>query len=90
MCDSANSFWNRLLHLNQMLYALCLSYHSNTEAVLFANLSSGRATTTGRLLQPKMGNSNKGVLNPNFQSFTLELRKIRFFEMNFDLGFRFL
>jgi len=31
-----------------------LSYHSsNTEAVLFACLSSGWATTTGRLLGPK-------------------------------------
>jgi len=29
-----------LLRLNQMLYyALCLSYHSNTEAVLFACIS---------------------------------------------------
>jgi len=40
-----------LLRLNQILYyALCLSYHSNTKAVLFACLSSGRASTTGRLL----------------------------------------
>jgi len=31
-------------------YALCLSCHSKTEAVLFACLSSGWATTTGRLL----------------------------------------
>jgi len=30
--------------LNQILYALCLSYHSDTEAVLFAHLSSGWAT----------------------------------------------
>jgi len=31
--------------LNEMLYyALCLSYHSNTEAILFACLSSGWAT----------------------------------------------
>jgi len=29
------------LRLNQMLYALCVSYHSNTEAALFACLSSG-------------------------------------------------
>jgi len=37
-----------LFRLNQMLYyALCLSYYSNTEAVLFAKLSSGWATTTG-------------------------------------------
>jgi len=40
----------KLLRLNQMLYsALCLSYHSNTEAVLFTCLSSGWATTTSRL-----------------------------------------
>jgi len=39
-----------------MLYfALCLSYHSNTEAVLFACFSLGWTTTTGRLLGPKMG-----------------------------------
>jgi len=40
-------------------YALCLSYNPNTEAVLFAYLSSSRATTTGRLLGPKVGNSIK-------------------------------
>jgi len=34
-------------------YALCLSFHSNTEAVLFARLSSGWAITTGRLLAPR-------------------------------------
>jgi len=32
----------------------------------------------------------KGVLNPNFQTFRFELKKIRFFEINFDLGFRVL
>jgi len=48
-----------LLRLNQMLYVLCLFYHSNTEAVLFACLSSGWATTTGRLLVLKIGNSIK-------------------------------
>jgi len=49
-----------LLHLNQMLYyVLCMSYHSNTEAVLLACLSSGWATTTVRLLGPKVGNSIK-------------------------------
>jgi len=47
-----------LLCLNQMLYALCLSYHSNTD-VLFACLSSGWATKTGRMLGPKVGNSIK-------------------------------
>jgi len=46
------SFLVVLLRLNQMLYALCLSYHSNTEVVLFACLSSGWATTTSRLLGP--------------------------------------
>jgi len=49
-----------LLRLNQMLYyALYLSYNSNTEAVLFVCLSSGWATTTGKLLGPKVGNSFK-------------------------------
>jgi len=51
-----NSF---LLRLNQMLYALFLSYHSITEAVLFARPSSYWVTTTGRLLGSKMGNSIK-------------------------------
>jgi len=38
------------LPLNHMFYyALCLSYHSNTEAILFAFLSSGWATATGRM-----------------------------------------
>jgi len=45
---------------DQMLYyALCLSYHSNTEAVLFACHSSRWATTKGRLLGLKVGNSIK-------------------------------
>jgi len=50
-----------LLRLTQMLhYSLCLSYHSNTEAILFACLSSGcMATTTGRLLGPKVENNIK-------------------------------
>jgi len=49
-----------LLRLNKMFYyALYLSYHSNREAVLFVCLSSGWATTTGRLLGPKVGNSTK-------------------------------
>jgi len=38
-----------------LYYALCLSYHSNTEAVLFACLSSGLAMSS--LLGPKVGNS---------------------------------
>jgi len=42
-----------------LYYALHLSCHSNTEAVLFACLSLGWATTTGRLLGPKLGNSIK-------------------------------
>jgi len=46
-----------LLRLDQMLFAPCLLYHANTEAVLFASLLSGWATTTGRQLGPKMGNS---------------------------------
>jgi len=37
---------------------LCVCHkHSNTEAILFTCLSSGWATTTGRLLGPKMGNN---------------------------------
>jgi len=40
-------------------YALCLPYYSNTEAALFACLSSGWATTTSRLLGPKVKNSIK-------------------------------
>jgi len=32
----------------------------------------------------------KGVLNPNFQPFSFKLKKIRFFELNFDLGFSVL
>jgi len=47
-----------LFRLNQMLYySLCLSYHSYTEAVLFACFSSSWATTTGRLLGPKVETS---------------------------------
>jgi len=30
----------------------------------------------------------KRVLNPNFRPFSFELKKIRFFEINFGLGFR--
>jgi len=41
--------------LLQILYALYLFYHSNTEAVLFACHLSGWATTTGKLLGLKMG-----------------------------------
>jgi len=32
----------------------------------------------------------KGVLNPNFRPFSFKLKKLRFFEINFDLGFRVL
>jgi len=32
----------------------------------------------------------KGVLNPNFRPCSFELKKVRFFKMNFDLGFRVL
>jgi len=48
-----------LLRLNQMLYALCLTYHFKKEAVLLTCLLSGWATTTGRLLGPKVGNNIK-------------------------------
>jgi len=30
----------------------------------------------------------KGVLNPNFRSFSFELEKNKFFKINFDLGRR--
>jgi len=51
-----------LLRLNQMLpHVLCLSYHFNTEALLFACLSSGWVTTAGRMLGPKVGNSIKCI-----------------------------
>jgi len=30
----------------------------------------------------------KGVLNPNFRSFSFELNKKYIFKMNFDLGFK--
>jgi len=52
-CSSSSSF-----ELD-VAYALCLSFHSNTEAALFACHSSGRVTTTGRLLGSKVGNSIK-------------------------------
>jgi len=42
-----------------MLNVPCRPYQSNTEAVLFACLSSGWATTTDRQLGPKMRNSIK-------------------------------
>jgi len=32
----------------------------------------------------------KGILNPNFRPFSFELKKKRFFKMNFDLGFKVL
>jgi len=55
-----------LLRLNPMLYyALYLSYHSNTETVLFVCLSSGWATIKGRLLGPKVGNSIKCLSDMN-------------------------
>jgi len=60
---------NLHLRLKQMLYyALCLSYHHNTEAVLFACLSSGWATATGRRLGPKVGNGINGrILKANLR-----------------------
>jgi len=63
-----------LLCLNQMLHALCLSYHSNAEAALFARLLSGWATTTGRLLGPKMGNSIKGLSQRHSNALLHQLR----------------
>jgi len=42
-----------------VLLCWCLPYHSNTEAVLFACLSSGWFTTMGRQLGPKVENSIK-------------------------------
>jgi len=71
-----------LFRLNQMLYyALCLSYHSNTESVLLARLSSGWATTTGRLLGSKLGNNIKCLSQghsdalPHVQTFCSSLVK---------------
>jgi len=77
-----------LLHLNQVLcYALFLSYHSNADAVLFACLLSSWATTTGRLLGPKIRNSIKclsqvhsnalphRVSNQSFTTFRLLARR---------------
>jgi len=61
--DDEASRYCVLLRLNYMLYALCKSYHSNTEAVLFACNSSVWAITTGRLLDSKMGNIIKCLSN---------------------------
>jgi len=69
-----------LIRLNQFYTMfLCWPYHSNTEAVLFACLLSDWTTATGRLLGPKVGNSIKRVLNPNFRQFNFELRKNEIF-----------
>jgi len=66
-----------------LYYALCLSYHSITEAALFACLLSDWVTTMGRLLGPKVGNSIKCLsqghsnalshreLNQSFTTFRL-------------------
>jgi len=63
-----------LLRLYQMFYAPRLSYHSNTEVVLFECLSLGWATTTGRLLGPKMGNSIACAVAANLS--TLNSKKL--------------
>jgi len=64
-CNFKNCYQKYLLRLSYMLYyALCLSYHSNIKAALFACLSSGWATTTGRLLGPKVGNRNLSITSP--------------------------
>jgi len=49
----------QLLFRFNRIHALCLQYHSNAEALLFTCFSPGWATTTGRLLGRKMGNSIK-------------------------------
>jgi len=41
-------------------------------------------------LNMSISSSVKGVLNPNFLPFSFELKKLRFFEINFELGSRFL
>jgi len=46
--------------------ALCLSYHPNTEDALFVSLSSGWATTTGRLLGPKLGKNSIKCLSQGY------------------------
>jgi len=48
-----------ICNIDDQICLLFLLYHFNTEAVLFACLSSGWATTTGRLLGPKVRNSIK-------------------------------
>jgi len=75
---------NLLIRLSQILYALCLSYYSNTEVFLFACLSSGWATTTSSLLGSKVGNNIKCLsqrqsdallyreLNQGFASFRFQ------------------
>jgi len=59
--NNSNENHRLFLCLNQMLSALCLSYHPNTKAVLFASLLSDWATTTGKLLVLKMENSIKNL-----------------------------
>jgi len=44
-----------------MYYTMCLSYHSNAEAVLFACLLSDWVITMSRLFGPKVGNSIKSI-----------------------------
>jgi len=73
-----------LLHLSWMYYARCLSYHSNIEAALFACFSSGWATTTGRLLGPKVGNrdatSEFRILRNRFMFWTGSIFWILFYQ----------
>jgi len=68
-----------LLRLSWVLYyALCLSYYSNTEAALFACLSSGWATTTlNHSLHIKMSlQSVYGFFRINL--ITRQKRKLRY------------
>jgi len=45
---------------------------------------------TSLIVVSLLGKTLKGVLNPNFRPVSFELKKYRFFEINFDLGFRVL
>jgi len=47
-----------------------------------------RTTASSQLSENKQ--ILKEVLNPNFRTFSFKLKKIRFFEINFDLDFRVL
>jgi len=51
-----------------------------------------RTTASSQLREnkQKLHSLFKGVFNPNFRPFSFELKKLRFFEINFELGFKVL